>query len=133
METVIVVAALIKENDKYLIGLRSTGKYKGFWEFPGGKVENNETYEDALMREISEEFEVEIKIERLLFKIEYNYPDFNLEMHCYLSLAENKSFKLNDHSEIMWFDPKSNQEINWLPADIKVVELLRSVSFQYFR
>lgn len=129
METIIVVAALIKENDKYLIGLRSTGKYKGFWEFPGGKVENNEAYEDALKREISEEFEIDIEIEKLLFKIEHNYPDFNLEMHCYLSTAKTKPFTLNDHSEVMWFDPASKQDINWLPADVKVVELLRSSSF----
>lgn len=129
MKTIIVVAALIKENDKYLIGLRSTGKYKGFWEFPGGKVEKNEAYEDALKREIKEEFEIDIDIEKLLFKIEHTYPDFILEMHCFLSTTTIKSFKLNDHSAIMWFDPMSKQDINWLPADVKVVELLQSTNF----
>ncbi len=129
METIKVVAALIKDADKYLIGLRSTGKYKGFWEFPGGKIEENEELEDALMREIYEEFEINISIEKLLFKIEYTYPEFILEMYCFLTTSLDKEFVLNDHSETMWFDPKNDIEINWLPADLKIVELLKCANF----
>ena len=128
METIKVVAALIKNADKYLIGLRSTGKYKGFWEFPGGKIEENEELEAALMREIHEEFEVNISIEKLLFKIEHTYPEFILEMYCFLATSIDKDYVLNDHSETMWFDTKEDIEINWLPADLKIVELLRAIN-----
>jgi len=129
MEKILVVAALIKKNDRFLIGLRSTGKYKGFWEFPGGKVNIGEELEIALKREIMEEFSIEIDIERFLFRVDHTYLDFVLEMHCFLSTTKSEIMVMNDHSEVMWFDPSENKEINWLPADIKVVELLRSISF----
>lgn len=129
MEIVTVVAALIRKDGKFLIGRRSTGKYQGFWEFPGGKVKNNEEFEVALKREIHEELEITIKIERFVFKIEYTYPDFVLSMYCYLATTLAEKFALNDHSELSWFDPISKMEIDWLPADIKVIEMLQTINF----
>lgn len=123
---VTVVAALIKQDSKYLIGLRSTGKFLNLWEFPGGKVEPNEDHISALKREIKEEFNVEIEVLGLQKKIEHQYVDFYLEMYCYDCSLITNNFVLNDHSQIMWFDPKNPIELNWLPADIAVVEYLRS-------
>ncbi len=120
----IVVAAIIVEDNKYLIGLRSTGRFVNLWEFPGGKVEENENHKNALIREIKEEFNVKIEVKDLIKKIEHQYPDFYLEMYCYECKLLTDDFILNDHSEIMWFDPKNPVELNWLPADVAIVEYL---------
>lgn len=120
----IVVAALINHNGKYFIGLRSTGRFTNLWEFPGGKVEEKEDQKSALTREIKEEFNVDIEVYDLMKKIEHQYPDFYLEMYCYECKLLTDDFKLNDHSEIMWFDPKNPVELNWLPADVAIVEYL---------
>lgn len=122
-----VVAALIKQNDKYLVGLRSTGKFINLWEFPGGKVEESEDHKSALIREIKEEFNVDIEVKNLVKKIEHQYPEFYLEMYCYECSLNTDNFILNDHSEIMWFDPKKTVDLEWLPADIAIVEYLKSI------
>lgn len=122
-----VVAALIKQNDKYLVGLRSTGKFINLWEFPGGKVEESEDHKSALIREIKEEFNVDIEVKNLVKKIEHQYPEFYLEMFCYECNLITDNFILNDHSEIMWFDPKNPIDLEWLPADIAIVEYLKSI------
>ena len=127
MRKLIVVAALIKVKYKYLIGLRSTGKYINLWEFPGGKVEGNEDHKAALVREIKEEFNVDIEVKNLIKKIEHQYPEFYLEMYCYECSLITDNFILNDHSEIMWFDPKNPIDLDWLPADIAIVEYLKSI------
>lgn len=127
MKMIKVVAALINQNNKYLVGLRSTGKYVNFWEFPGGKVEENEDHETALIREIKEEFNVGVEVKKLIKKIEHQYPDFYLEMYCYECRLITDNFILNDHSEIMWFDPKNPVDLEWLPADIAIVEYLKSI------
>ncbi len=134
MKILSVSAALINVNGKYLIGKRSTGKYCGFWEFPGGKIKENETSELAIIREINEEFGVDLSIQRLLISIDHQYPDFILNMDCYLCTVDSTDFHLNDHSEIYWFDPKNDRkELNWLPADIKVVEYLKSINLNDLR
>ena len=125
---VTVVAALIKQDSNYLIGLRSTGKFINLWEFPGGKVEPNEDHISALKREIYEEFDVEIEVLGLQKKIEHQYPDFYLEMYCYDCCLITNNLVLNDHSQIMWFDPKNPIVLNWLPADIELVNYLISLN-----
>jgi len=127
VRSITVVASLIKNDNKYLIGLRSTGKFINLWEFPGGKVEDKEDHKSALIREIKEEFNVDIEVKNLVKKIEHQYPDFYLEMFCYECRLITDDFKLNDHSEVMWFDPKNPIELEWLPADVAIVEYLKSV------
>ena len=129
MKRIKVVSALIEKENRFLIGLRSTGKYIGFWEFPGGKVEENESIENALIREILEEFSIDVSIRRFLFRIEHDYDDFFLSMDCFWCQVDDLSeLKLNDHSQIDWFDPLNDKEYRWLPADIKVVEKLREMA-----
>lgn len=125
MKTVKVVAALIENDGKYLVGCRSTGKFTGFWEFPGGKVEDNEENISALKREILEELGVEIKVQKLELSIEHQYSDFYLVMNCFRCELESTLFELNDHSEIKWIDPKGETKLNWLPADTQIVEYLK--------
>ncbi len=127
MIKIIVVAALIQKNSKFLIGLRSTGKFINLWEFPGGKVEESEDHKSALIREIREEFNVDIEVKNLVKKIEHQYPEFYLEMYCYECNMITDNFILNDHSAIMWFDPKNPVDLEWLPADIAIVEYLKSI------
>lgn len=123
-----MVAALIKQKNKYLIGLRSTGRFTNLWEFPGGKIEENEDHISALKREIYEEFHIEIEVFGLVKKIEHQYQDFNLEMYCYECKLLTDDFIFNDHSQIMWFDPKYPIDLNWLPADIELVDYLTSLN-----
>lgn len=126
MKTVQVVAALIWQDRKYLIGKRSTGKYVDFWEFPGGKIENGENAISALKREIYEEFGVEITVHRTVTTIEFAYPDFLLKMECMLCTLNSDDIHLQDHSEICWIDPNENTKtLNWLPADIKVLDFIQ--------
>jgi 8-oxo-dGTP diphosphatase len=127
MKTIVVVAALIKQDDSYLIGLRSSGKYKGYWEFPGGKVEDNETLEVALIREIKEEFNVDLIIDQYLVTIEHDYDEFNLLMHCFQCRLNSLDLTLNDHSEIAWYNPKDDKPIRWLEADLKIVEYIKGL------
>ncbi|MBQ7889713.1 MAG: (deoxy)nucleoside triphosphate pyrophosphohydrolase [Erysipelotrichaceae bacterium] len=125
MKTIHVVAAIIEKEDKILIAQRLKGEHQGLWEFPGGKVEDNETNEQALIREIKEEFETDIQINTYLSTIEYQYPHFNLVMDCYICTLISESMHLNDHSAIRWIYPQ-DANINWVPADVLVIETYKS-------
>lgn len=127
MKTIEVVAALIKKDDSYLIGKRLSGQHQGYWEFPGGKVEDNESLESALIREIKEEFNGDLIIERYLLTIEHTYDTYQLSMHCFLCRLNDYSLILNDHSEVAWFNPSVNKPIKWLEADIKIVEFIKGL------
>lgn len=125
MKQIHVVAAIIEKEDKILIAKRLKGEHKGLWEFPGGKVEKNETSEQALIREIKEELETDISIKSYLSTIEYQYPTFYLIMDCYKCAMKTEHIHLNDHSAIKWIHPQDTN-INWVPADIQVIEKYRS-------
>lgn len=83
-KTVKVAAAIIKDKNRIFTTQRGYGEFKDGWEFPGGKIEENETPEEALVREIKEELDTTITVEELIDIIEYDYPDFHLSMHCFL-------------------------------------------------
>ncbi len=83
MKTIRVVAAVIRDNDKIFATARGYGEFKGQWEFPGGKIEDGETPQEALVREIKEELTAEIEVEELIRTIEYDYPTFHLSMDCF--------------------------------------------------
>lgn len=124
MKTIRVAAAIVKEDNQILVAKRNYGEFKGYWEFPGGKYEENETGFKALRREMQEEFEVDICNPDYYFTIEHDYANFHLIMDCYTCELVDDNLELHDHSEIKWIDPYDN-DIDLLPADEKVIEMYR--------
>lgn len=116
-----VVAAIIENNDKILIAKRLKGDFAGMWEFPGGKYEEGETGEEALKREIKEEFNTDIEIKEFLCTVKHRYPNFNLVMDCYICELVTDNLELHDHSAIKWIH-KKDHIVDWVPADIKVIK-----------
>ena len=120
MKTVKVAAAVIKDAEKILIAQRLKGEFKGKWEFPGGKLEENEDSVTALKREIKEEMEADIKIDQYLCTIEHDYDSFHLSMDVYICHFLNQNIKLHDHMAFRWIKP-DEKNIDYVPADIKVI------------
>ncbi|WP_323735831.1 (deoxy)nucleoside triphosphate pyrophosphohydrolase [Methanosphaera sp. ISO3-F5] len=123
MKEVEVVAAIIQDGDKFLATKRGYGEFKGLWEFPGGKIEENETREEALIREIKEELTCDIKIKKFMLTVEYDYPTFHLIMHCYLCELLSE-FTLLEHDDYEWLNRDNILDVEWLEADISVVNYL---------
>ncbi len=122
-----VVAALIEKNGKYLIAKRSTGSEEvlGKWEFPGGKVEKNETEEHAIEREIKEEFEMEIKAKRFLTNNICEYPSKTIDLRLYECKHISGDFHLHDHSEFIFVDKNTILDYELCPADIPLAEYVK--------
>ena len=126
MKQIEVVAAIIRKDDKIFATQRGYGEWKDWWEFRGGKMEVGETPEEALVREIHEELSAEISVDEFLCTVEYDYPQFHLTMHCYLCSLMTDSLHLNEHEAARWLSKDELDSVKWLPADVKVVELLKS-------
>ena len=125
MKSIEVVAAIIHDSDGRIFATqRGYGDMKDGWEFPGGKVEAGELPENALKREILEELETKIQIERLVTTVEYDYPKFHLKMHCYLCNIESGNLTLKEHEAAKWLELSDIYTVDWLPADKAVVDLL---------
>ena len=125
-----VVAAVIKsvnDNGEPIIFAtkRGYGDFKGGWEFPGGKIEGSETPEEALMREIMEELETKIVVGKLIDTIEYDYPTFHLSMDCFWSEIISGDLVLNEHEDARWLKKDELSKVDWLPADITLVDKIR--------
>ncbi len=131
MKTIHVVAAIIVKGNKIMIAKRNYGEFNGLYEFPGGKVEFGETKEEALKREIREELEVDIAIDRFFMKATYDYPNFHLDMDCYLCHLLDENIVLNDHSEMKWID-HNDESIEWLPANNQILDQL-SKEIEWFK
>ena len=125
MKTIEVVAAIIREGDRVLATQRGYGEFEGMWEFPGGKIELGEERVEALKREISEELAVEIVVEELVCTVEYDYPNFHLTMHCFFCSIANGEVELLEHKSARWLRRDELNEVEWLPADVSVVNSLR--------
>ena len=125
MKTIRVAAAIIKKANQILVAKRNYGKFEGYWEFPGGKYEENESGTKTVKREIKEEFEADIDNIDYICTIEHDYEDFHLIMDCYTCELVDDNLELHDHSEIKWIDPYDN-DIDLLPADKKVIEEYRN-------
>lgn len=124
MKTIEVVAAIIHKDNCYLATQRGYGDFEGMWEFPGGKIEEGESREEALKREIKEELDVEVKIEKFLCIVNYDYPNFHLTMHCYHCSIGDSEIRLLEHQSAKWLTKDELNEVEWLPADIAVIERL---------
>ena len=126
MKTVRVAAAIIVKDGRIFATQRGYGDYKDWWEFPGGKLEEGETPEDALVREIREELRAEIRVGRLFDTVEYDYPKFHLVMYCYLCELASDGLVLTEHEAACWLGKNDIRGVKWLPSDIEVVEKLVS-------
>ena len=125
MKTIEVVAAIIHHEGKILATQRGYGDFKDGWEFPGGKMEPGETAEEAIVREIQEELKVQIKPELLLTTVDYDYPNFHLTMHCFISSIVSGELILTEHEAAKWLSAGELDSVNWLPADVEVAEKLK--------
>ncbi len=125
MKTVRVAAAVIKENDRVFATARGYGDNKGWWEFPGGKIEEGETPEEALAREIREELTADIKVHELINTIEYDYPDFHLSMDCFWAEIIKGELVLKEAAEARWLAREELDSVKWLPADLKLIDKIR--------
>lgn len=137
LDRIYVVAAIfVRENPQdstpqILACQRGYGKWKGWWEFPGGKIEPGESDQEALRREILEEMETDIQILRYYDTLNYRYDDFLMTMHLYLCKLDGDQFVLNDHSEARWLDQRNLDTVRWLPADIELVSRWGSQGFDF--
>lgn len=125
MKIIEVVAAIIKHDDKIFVTRRGYGEFVDMWEFPGGKIEASETKKEALIREIKEELEVDIEVGEHLITIDYDYPNFHLTMHCFISCICGGELHLNAHNDARWITLGELDHLKWVPADILVVEKLK--------
>ena len=125
MKKIEVVAAIIHdEKERIFATQRGYGDFKDGWEFPGGKMEPGESPEEALKREIMEELDTKIVVERLVQTVDFDYPKFHLTMHCFWCLVENGSLTLKEHEAARWLSKNQLDIIDWLPADKVVVDEL---------
>jgi len=124
MKSIEVVAAIIRKGDRIFATQRGYGDFKDYWEFPGGKMETGETPEQALVREIREELDAEIRIDKFLSTIEWDYPNFHLTMHCYVCSLVSNELHLNEHEAARWLNKKEIHSVNWLPADDQLLPLI---------
>ena len=125
MKTVRVVAAVIRKDNKIFATQRGYGEFKDGWEFPGGKIEEGETPEQALAREIKEELDTEIQVGKLIETIEYDYPKFHLSMDCFWCEIMQGGLELKEHEAARWLSKEELYSVDWLPADVGVIEKIK--------
>ena len=125
MKTIRVVAAVIKKENKIFCARRGYGDFKGYWEFPGGKIEDGETPQEALIREIKEELDVDISVGKMIKTIEYDYPEFHLSMDCFWCELISGEIELKEHEDAKWLDKGNIYSVDWLPADKVLIDIIR--------
>jgi 8-oxo-dGTP diphosphatase len=131
MKQVEVVAAIIVNDNKVLCVQRGENKYEYIskkFEFPGGKIESGETREDTIVREIMEELDLKIQIQKEFITINHNYPDFTLIMHSFICNCENTNLYLKEHISFEWLPLNELNKLDWAGADVPIVENLMRTS-----
>ena len=124
MKELFVVAAIIKKDNKILATQRGYGEFEGLWEFPGGKIEDGETKEEALVREIKEELNADIIVEKFALDLEWQYPNYYLYMSCFECVLES-DIELLEHMGARWLSLDELDSVEWIQADIKAVNYIK--------
>jgi 8-oxo-dGTP diphosphatase len=130
MKKVEVVAAVIFHNNKILCVQRGDNKYNYIaykYEFPGGKVEYGESFEEAIKREILEELNLEIIIDSRFITVTHDYPDFVLTMHSFICSCNSTKLELSEHIAFKWLDKNELSTLDWAAADVPIVNELISL------
>lgn len=127
MKTINVVAAIIQKDDKILATQRGYGEFKDGWEFPGGKIEAGETPAEALVREIKEELNADITVKHELGVVEYDYPNFHLNMQCFLCSLVSDELTLIEHEAMKWLTAATMDKVDWLPADVEMAQQVQKM------
>ena len=125
MKTIKVVAAIIRDKDRIFATQRGYGEFKDGWEFPGGKIEEGETPENALIREIREELDTEISVGEKITCVEYDYPKFHLSMDCFWAEIVSGDLVLKEHEAAKWLSRDELDGVDWLPADLELIEKIK--------
>ncbi|MBQ2242771.1 MAG: (deoxy)nucleoside triphosphate pyrophosphohydrolase [Bacteroidales bacterium] len=127
MKRIEVVAAIIVRDHEVFATQRGYGEWKDWWEFPGGKIEEGESPQDALKREILEELNADISVGELLDTIEWDYPTFHLTMHCFVCSLISESLHLNEHEASVWLTADTLRSVRWLPADLALLDKISEI------
>ena len=131
MKTIEIASAIILQNEngeqKLFAAKRNYGEYKGFWEFPGGKLEVGENPSDCVIREMREELSLDVFVLREVETIEYDYPAFHLKMHCMLCEIASGTMTLSVHDEVRMLSKDTLYSVKWLPADIAVLKKIETL------
>ena len=128
MKSIRVAAAAIRKGDRIFATEKGYGNYKGWWEFPGGKIEAGETAREALVREIREELDTEIEVGDLIASVQYDYPEFHLDMDCFWCTVKSGNLTLKEALNARWLAKDELDSVKWLPADADVLkEILKAL------
>ena len=125
MKTLNVVAAIIKKENKILATKRGYGEFINMWEFPGGKIEADESQKEGLIREIKEELDCTIKPTKFALNLEYQYPTFYLKMACFEAVITEGTPRLLEHNDARWLTREELDSVNWIPADLQIIDYLK--------
>ncbi len=126
MKVIKVVAAIILHKNKVFATQRGYGAFKDGWEFPGGKIEPGETPQEALIREIKEELDIEIDVKDFLETVEYDYPEFHLSMDCFFCTIKSGEVVLKEHEAAKWLTSETLDSVEWLPADQGLIRSIQN-------
>lgn len=130
MKTVRVAAAIIRKDNQIFATRRGYGTFRGGWEFPGGKIEEGETPQEALVREIREELNTQVRVGELVDTVEYDYPEFHLSMDCFWCQVVQGDLELKEHEAARWLTKEELFSVDWLPADIELIGKLKEMNFE---
>ena len=126
MKTIKVAAAIIIHDNQIFATQRGYGEFKDGWEFLGGKIEEGETPQEALVREIKEELDTEIEVKDFLKTVEYDYPEFHLSMDCFFCTIKSGELVLKEHEAAKWLTVETLDSVDWLPADEEVIRKIKN-------